>query len=144
MVGLLTALPGTKLYKRLAAEGRLLGESSGDNTKAECNFRTTLGRAELFAGYRRLMHDLYEPNTYYGRARTFLKNLRPSGPGLYIGREEVFAFFRTLWYLGIRHPGRRAYWSFLSHTLLHHPRAFGTAITLAIYGHHLRIVARSL
>src|SRR5215831_1497846 len=31
MVGLLTALPGTQLERRLAAEGRLLHESGGDN-----------------------------------------------------------------------------------------------------------------
>ncbi len=32
MVGLLTALPNTQLYRRLKSEGRILEESSGDNT----------------------------------------------------------------------------------------------------------------
>ena len=55
MVGLLTALPKTRLYRRLAAEGRLLHESTGNNVEASCNFVTTLDRDELLARYRRPM-----------------------------------------------------------------------------------------
>ena len=43
MVGLLTALPETRLYQRLMQEGRLETESSGNNTQAALNFRPTLG-----------------------------------------------------------------------------------------------------
>ncbi|HAA05656.1 MAG TPA: B12-binding domain-containing radical SAM protein, partial [Syntrophobacteraceae bacterium] len=32
MIGLLTAIPGTRLYKRLEQEGRLLFKPSGNNT----------------------------------------------------------------------------------------------------------------
>jgi radical SAM superfamily enzyme YgiQ (UPF0313 family) len=142
MVGLLTALPGTRLYKRLRAEGRLLTESVGNNT--DCNFITNLGRDELVAGYRRLMRKLYEPTTYYRRARILLKNLEQQGPREHIGRQEIGAFLRSLWQLGVLHSGRRAYWSFLGHALLRHPKGFGSAVTLTIYGHHFRSVANSL
>jgi radical SAM superfamily enzyme YgiQ (UPF0313 family) len=142
MVGLLTALPGTRLYKRLAAEGRLLRESGGNNT--DCNFVTKLGRDELASGYRRLMRKLYEPTTYYRRARILLQNLELHGPREHIGRQEIGAFLRSLWQLGVVHSGRRAYWSFLGHALLRHPRAFSFAVTLTIYGHHFRSIANSL
>ena len=38
MVGLLTAIPGTRLHTRLAREGRLLSSSTGTNVEATCNF----------------------------------------------------------------------------------------------------------
>ena len=142
MVGLLTALPGTRLYERLRAEGRLLAESVGNNT--DCNFITNLGRDELVAGYRRLMRRLYEPGTYYRRARILLKNLDLQGPREHIGRQEIGAFLRSVWQLGVLHSGRRAYWSFLGHVLLRHPKEFSFAVTLTIYGHHFRSVANSL
>lgn len=142
MVGMLTALPGTRLYKRLVAEGRLLAESHGNNT--DCNFIPKLGREELVEGYRRLMQKLYEPATFYGRARILLRNLKGRGPRLHLGRQEIGAFVRSLWHLGFVHSGRRAYWSFLGHTLLCRPKAFSLAVTLTIYGHHFRSVAKTL
>ena len=38
MVGLLQALPGTQLYRRLVKEGRLVTEGSGDNMETRLNF----------------------------------------------------------------------------------------------------------
>ena len=61
MVGLLTALPETRLYRRLFDEGRIETESSGNNTQAELNFRPRLGREFLVNGYRELMKELYKP-----------------------------------------------------------------------------------
>ena len=144
MVGLLTALPGTRLYKRLVGKGRLLAESGGSNTEADCNFVTMLDRDELVSGYRKLMWKLYEPSAYYQRARTLLRNCRFQGPSVHVGWDEIRAFLRSLWFLGLRHSGRRAYWGFLIHALVLHPRAFGLAVSLAIYGHHFRTVARAL
>ena len=42
MVGLLTALPETALYRRLADEGRILTETCGNNTDAVLNFVTRM------------------------------------------------------------------------------------------------------
>ena len=50
MVGLLTALPQTGLYKRLAREGRILAETCGNNTDAALNFLTRLEPEFLLAG----------------------------------------------------------------------------------------------
>ena len=75
MVGLLTALPETRLYRRLIDEGRIETESTGNNTQAALNFRPRLGREFLVNGYCELMRELYKPRNYYRRIRTFLKNL---------------------------------------------------------------------
>jgi radical SAM superfamily enzyme YgiQ (UPF0313 family) len=144
MVGLLTALPRTKLHERLLREGRLLQESTGNNTQAVCNFVTRLDGDFLQEGYRRLMQRLYEPGNFYDRARTFLRHHRRRGPRPTLGRADFAALLRSLWVLGIRNRGRWAYWRFLAGTLLRRPAAFSTAVTLTIYGHHFRTVARQL
>ena len=61
MVGLLTALPQTRLWQRLKTEGRLEAESSGNNTDAALNFKPKLNREFLQSGYRELVKKLYEP-----------------------------------------------------------------------------------
>ena len=65
--GLLQAMPRSRLYQRLAGEGRLRTESHGDNTSVVFNFEPRLDREFLIDNYRRLMCRLYEPGAYYDR-----------------------------------------------------------------------------
>jgi hypothetical protein len=144
MVGLLTALPETRLYKRLMAEGRLEAETTGNNTDAVLNFKPVLDRSFLLDGYRELMKKLYEPRTYYQRIQTFLRTHRPRGPKLRLSWCDFQAFLKSFWFLGIWESGRLAYWRFFWATLLGQPRQFQTAIGLAIIGYHFRRVASLL
>ncbi len=144
MVGLLQAVPRSRLYKRLSAEGRLIGNSLGDNTKAAFNFEPKLNREFLVTKYRELMQRLYEPRAYYARIQSFLEQHRPRGPQRRISRTEVGALFKSVWLMGIVGRGRRAYWQFCARTLIKHPSQFSLAMTLAIYGYHFRKVAGSL
>lgn len=147
MVGLLTALPKTQLWQRLQREGRLLAESTGNNTDAVLNFEPRLNREFLVNGYRELVRRLYEPRHYYARIRTFLRNhqpRRPVGRRLRLAWTDVQAFLRSFWVLGLRHRGRLAYWRLFWSTLLRRPRQFHHAIELAILGYHFRRVAQSL
>jgi radical SAM superfamily enzyme YgiQ (UPF0313 family) len=141
MVGLLTALPQTRLWQRLRREGRLEQGSSGDNTDGALNFRPKLSREFLMSGYRELMQKLYEPRTYYQRIRTFLKNHRPVGPRLAVSKADLVAFVKSFWVLGVWDRGRFAYWRFFWSTLLRRPKQFPRAIELAILGYHFRRVA---
>ena len=141
MVGLLTALPQTRLWKRLRHEGRLQARSTGNNTRAELNFQTRLGREFLQNGYRDLMKQLYEPKAYYQRVRTFLKHHRPAGPCFRLSRADLGAFLKSFWLLGVWYQGRMAYWRFFWSTLLRRPRQFRSGIELAILGYHFRRVA---
>jgi radical SAM superfamily enzyme YgiQ (UPF0313 family) len=144
MVGLLTALPQTRLYERLAREGRMLADSIGDNTAAALNFVPRLDRGRLLAGYRELMRSLYSPENYYRRVRAFLATWRPSGPGARLAWSDVRAFLRSLWTLGVVRRGRLGYWRLFWATLIAQPRKFRAAMELAIVGHHFRTVAERL
>ncbi|MBI4568334.1 MAG: B12-binding domain-containing radical SAM protein [Planctomycetes bacterium] len=144
MVGLLTALPGTRLFSRLLGEGRILSHSTGNNLDGVLNFIPRLDRETLLAGYRSLVRHLYAPRTYYRRATAFLREYRPSGPPVRLSARDVAAFLKSLWVLGVRHRGRREYWKFLTASFLFRRRAFAEAVTLAISGHHFRRVAAAL
>jgi radical SAM superfamily enzyme YgiQ (UPF0313 family) len=144
MVGLLTALPQTRLYLRLQREGRLEKRSSGNNTDATLNFRPVLNREFLQTGYRELMRRLYEPKAYYQRIRTFLQYHQPAVKRLRVSRSDVQAFLKSFWLLGVWHRGRFAYWRFVGGTLAHRPAQFRQGIELAIMGHHFRRVAQGL
>jgi radical SAM superfamily enzyme YgiQ (UPF0313 family) len=144
MVGLLTALPQTRLWQRLKTEGRLEAESSGNNTDAALNFKPRLNRDFLESGYRELVKKLYEPGNYYRRIRTFLQSHRPSGPRQRLSCADFIAFLKSFWVLGVWHRGRVGYWRLFVGTLLRRPRQFPHAIELAILGYHFRRVARSL
>jgi radical SAM superfamily enzyme YgiQ (UPF0313 family) len=144
MVGLLTALPQTRLYQRLQREGRLLAETAGNNTVAALNFRPTLDRAYLENGYRDLMRRLYEPRNYYERIRIFLKSYPVRSERLRLSFADVKAFVKSFWWLGVWYRGRFAYWRFFLEMLLRHPRRFRTGIELAIIGHHFRRIAETL
>ncbi|MBK6735776.1 MAG: DUF4070 domain-containing protein [bacterium] len=144
MVGLLQAMPRSRLYQRLAGEGRLRTESHGDNTSVVFNFEPRLDREFLIDNYRRLMCRLYEPGAYYDRIRIFLDAHRMRGPRTPVSWPDVGAGFRSAWVMGIAHRGRRAYWRFVLSTLTRHPDQFGVAMTLAIMGHHFRRVAAEL
>ena len=144
MVGLLTALPETALYRRLAREGRILAETCGNNTDAVLNFVTRLDRDVLTSGYRDLMRRLYAPQNYYRRIRAFLRSFEPRGPKIPLSSADVQAFLKSLWLLGVWQKGRAGYWRMLTTTLFACPRKLPAAIELSILGYHFRRVAQAL
>lgn len=138
MVGLLQAVPGTRLHRRLQAEGRLLGESTGDNVDGTTNFLSRMDRATLQAGYRQVLQYLYEPRPYYRRIRTFLREFRPGRFDRVARWRSLYAFFAALLHLGVLGRERLQFWGLLVWTGFRRPRLLPTAITLSIYGHHFR------
>lgn len=144
MVGVLTALPQTALFARLKNEGRILCESTGNNLDAVLNFVPKLDREVLLEGYRSLVKRLYAPKAYYARAMNYLREYRPTMRRERLTASDFLALARSLWVMGVRSRGRRAFWMYLTRTLLHHRHAFGEAINLAIKGYHFRQVARNI
>jgi radical SAM superfamily enzyme YgiQ (UPF0313 family) len=141
MVGLLQAPAGTRLYRRLKDEGRLLGEMSGDNADGSTNIIPRMDMDLLQKGYTFILEQIYSPRLYYDRAIAFLKEVRLPTATIPLSAEYVRAFFRSVVRLGIRGRERVHYWRLTLWTLLHRPRLFPQAITLAIYGYHFRTVA---
>lgn len=140
MVGMLQAMPGTKLYERLAREGRLTGAASGDNVESTTNILPTMSLEALYTGYRAVLRHLYAPEHYYARVKTFLQEYRLPKIQEPIGLQHVLALFRSIIRLGIVGRERLEYWRLFLWTLFRRPRLFPLAITLAIYGHHFRQV----
>jgi radical SAM superfamily enzyme YgiQ (UPF0313 family) len=140
MVGLLQAPYGTRLYARMQAEGRLTSEMTGDNTDGSTNIIPEMGLETLQQGYRWLLGQIYSPQLYYARVRTFLREYRVPEISLRLEREHVKAFFRAAYQLGIRGKERSQYWALLTWALFRRPKLFPLAVTLAIYGFHCRLV----
>jgi len=143
MVGMLQAPSGTRLYQRLQREGRIRQDISGDNADGTTNIVPQMGLDSLRNGYWRTFSDLYSPRNYYARLRTFLREYRPRPVRARLHGWHILAFFRALYYLGIVGEERFYYHGLLLWTLFHNPRAFPTAIVLAISGYHLRICSKS-
>jgi radical SAM superfamily enzyme YgiQ (UPF0313 family) len=140
MVGLLTALPDTQLWRRLEKEGRLLEESSGNNTEASLNFIPRMDTTILIEGYKSILRTIYSPAEYYRRALDCLSHLRRDEPEPRRTRitADVLAFLRVLLALGVRDPARREFWRYLRRAVTHHRENFAHAITLAAMGYHFR------
>ncbi|MBE7499266.1 MAG: DUF4070 domain-containing protein [Verrucomicrobiales bacterium] len=144
MVGLLQAIPGTKLYQRLSGQGRLLGQSTGDNVDGTTNFIPRMNRETLHQGYARLMGDLYSPGPFYQRVRTFLREYRPAALSRRVDWRSLMAFGLASLRLGLIGRERFHYWALLLWTCLRRPHALPLAVTFTIYGHHFRRVCRAL
>ncbi|MBI2176227.1 B12-binding domain-containing radical SAM protein [Candidatus Woesearchaeota archaeon] len=144
MVGLLNAIPETRLWHRLKAEGRLLNDPTGENTDGSLNFVPKMSREKLISGYRKILSSIYSPNNYYQRIETFLKSYKPTVRSR-ISSEKLNAFLKSAWSVGILSKARLLYWKLLLKTALTKTKAFPTAVELAIYGLHFeRITKRVL
>jgi radical SAM superfamily enzyme YgiQ (UPF0313 family) len=74
MVGLLYALPGTQLTRRLAEEGRLHTghdlmkvEQAGDQCTLGCNFDTKRPLRDILVDYKSVLGHVFSPTAYAGR-----------------------------------------------------------------------------
>ena len=141
MVGLLEAVPGTRLFERLKGEGRLSSSStSGDNVDGTTNIVPKMSLETLREGYRRILSHIYSPKHYYARIKTFLREYRPPKGKGRTSLADLRAFLRSVVRLGILGRERLHYWKLLAWTLFRRRELFPVAVTLAIYGHHFRRV----
>ena len=147
MVGLLEALPGTALYKRLADEGRILGSSDGNNTHhLTTNFKTRMDEEMLREGYRRVLAGLYGGNlvNYFKRCNTMMDRL---GDTTRFQRKITFREIVMLMKSLSRQPFTAygfSYLRFVIRNLFCHPEIFGEVIRLAIMGHHFHAITREM
>lgn len=140
MVGLLQALPGTRLYERMKTEGRLLSSSTGDNVDSTTNIVPKMDIETLRNGYREMMDYLYSPKNYYRRIKTLLIEYKPPKFKSRFRLGQLAAFFRSMVILGVVGKERFHYWKMLIWTLFRQHQSLSLAVTLFIYGHHFRKV----
>lgn len=138
MVGLLNALPDTKLHARLKREGRLTSRSAGNNVDGTLNFLSRMPAGQLVEGYKSILRRIYAPHPYYQRIRTLLREYRRPRIRVSADWRHGLALALSSVRLGVVGRERFQYWRLLGWTLCHRPRQFQLAVTLAIYGHHFR------
>jgi radical SAM superfamily enzyme YgiQ (UPF0313 family) len=138
MVGLLNALPETKLHARLQREGRLVGQTSGNNGDGTINFTPRMSLDRLTEGYRSILRGIYLPRPYYARVQTFLREYRRPRATAPLSWRHGFALVWSSMRLGVLGRERWYYWRLLAWTFFHRPALLQLAVTLAIYGHHFR------
>jgi radical SAM superfamily enzyme YgiQ (UPF0313 family) len=142
MVGILSAIRGTRLHQRLSQEGRLLGDDSGNNMDSDINFTPRMDVTTLMDGYRTILDTIYEPKNYYQRVIRLLKVYQPQHLGkFHLQPGYIGALFKSILFLGIFGRERFHYWKLFFWSLVMRPRLFPLAITYAIYGFHFRKVA---
>ena len=145
MVGLLNAPSGTRLFKRMKSENRLLSVMSGDNMDGSMNFIPKMNYQKLKEGYKKIVTTIYSQKQYYKRVKTFLHEYKlPKVQNKKLTFREIQAFFKSLWILGCLEKGKRYYWKLLFYSLFNCPKKFALAVTMAIYGFHFRRIAETV
>jgi hypothetical protein len=135
MTGMLQALPQTPLYARVAREGRLLAESTGDQFVFSNIVPVQMTRRRLYEGYRWLIAQLYDFRNYRARTLAFLLHRGPQvHGGANIRAGDLRRLARVLWVTLLRGGPRRAWFtlSILGATLLRRPSVFKEAVSFAV------------
>lgn len=135
MMGLLTALPGTKLYNRLKSENRLISESSGNNIDFQLNFIPKMKKEFLIREYKKLLLSLYNVKNYYDRIFNFLKEYKHHTNDK-LTKNLFTGFLKTIYILGIQDKNRFYFWKMFFICIFKCPKALPKALTQAIYFAH--------
>ena len=149
MEGLLTVLKGTDLYYRMEREGRLRGDTTGNNLDTQLNFVPEMPEAVLKAGYKRVLNTIYDRRlaNYFARCWTLLQNLdrsqapKPMHTPLRLTEMMRFTLASTKQLMSIQGP---AYLQFLSRVITRHPDMLWEAFELAAKGYHLRKITEQV
>ena len=146
MVGLLSPLSGTDLYKRLQQEGRLLDESIGNNVSLALSFTTEIDRQVLIEGYKRVLRTLYDPDlrNYFDRCLSMIGHVKPNRK---ISTKVNVSQLLTLGQTAIRlfcSNHRVACFRFFLTVLRLHPQKLPVAIFYAAVGYHLEKITSQI
>ena len=149
MVGLLQAMPGTQLFRRLWKEGRIVDAGHGDNTDDKLNFLPNMDAARLVEGYRSVLKRIYSCEAYYERVRLYLSRTHPR-TGERKTRQQWLtvanarAFVTSIVRQGVFGKQRWSYWKFLLTVATRYRHCIGAAMTLAVMGYHFQVMTRRL
>jgi radical SAM superfamily enzyme YgiQ (UPF0313 family) len=142
MVSLLTALPGTQLWRRLEREGRLREiDPSGKNIDCSLNFAPKMDATRLVEGYKSILRTIYRPAEYYQRTLDGLAHLNRDGaPKLWskVSVNDIVALVRIALRLGVRDQARSEFWRYMTCVLANHRDKLRQGIALAAMGYHFR------
>jgi len=138
MVGMLQAIPGTRLFERLQQESRVAESFTGDNVDGTTNIIPRMGMDNLLNGYQSIMKQIYQPKNYYRRIRTLFRELKAPEIIAPLDFQRFLSFFRAGLRLGVFGKERFQYWYLILWTLIRKPKLVSIAVTLSVYGYHYR------
>jgi len=149
MVGLLQAMPGTQLFRRLRNEGRILDAGRGDNTDDKLNFLPSMDAARLVEGYRSVLKRIYSCEAYYERVKLYLNRTHPRNSESntrqqWLTVSNARAFVTSIVRQGVFGQQRWSYWKFLMTVATRYRHCVGAAMTLAVMGYHFQVMTRRL
>jgi len=136
MIGVLSAMPGTGLWKRLAGENRLRGRPTGDQF-GRPNFKPAMDEATLLRGYAGLLAELYSPREYYKRAMTCIRSVGRRPTVTRNIRYDWLAITRAIVHLGLLGRRQLHFWRLVVASAVYAPHAMRQAVAFAIKGEHL-------
>ena len=120
MVGLLFALPGTQLTRRLAREGRLHAgfdrvvpaSEMGDQCTSGINFESVRPRIDILRDLRRILSESFAAAEYFDRVRRVGTRLNCSQKQLNVRWRDTLrdltGLARLVWKQGVRKPYRHS------------------------------------
>jgi radical SAM superfamily enzyme YgiQ (UPF0313 family) len=155
LVNALEAVPGTPLFHRIQAEGRLVNPSYTD-AAAAARYQSGVGgtnflplhmtQEELLQGLEWLFRKLYEPEAFAARLMGNLSRFRSVGFRPEALRPSYLTIFFRLasYYWGKGPAARGLFWGCLWKTLRRAPRIVGQmAIYLGMYMHFCEVHGRA-
>jgi radical SAM superfamily enzyme YgiQ (UPF0313 family) len=135
MTGMLQAMPKTPLYERVQKEGRLVAESLGDQFVFSNIIPRSMSRLDLYRGYRKLIHDLYDYGNFRRRTLDFMLSRGGQAcDGQDIQLRDLRLLWRVLVHTVLRATPARARFSLrlMLETLVRRPEAFRDACSFAV------------
>ena len=149
MVGLLQAMPGTQLFRRLRNEGRILDAGQGDNTDDKLNFLPNMDATRLVEGYRSVLKRIYSCEAYYERVKLYLSRTHPrfgerNTRQQWLTMGNARAFGTSIIRQGVFGRQRWSYWKFLLTVATRYRHCVGAAMTLAVMGYHFQVMTSRL
>jgi hypothetical protein len=142
MLGLMYALPNTRLTKRLQQEGRLFEEFSIftdnktqiDQASSGLNFITLRPRIDILRDFVDVISYIYKPEHYYERIIRTCVNLRVTNKHKYNFKKilkNLRSFSRILRKVGFNKITGKSFWKMFFTVLLKNPKAIEWGVSLS-------------
>jgi len=165
MVNILIAPPGSRLWKRLEEEGRLLLDSAArDSTWGAQNFVPGRSPKEIKGEFVAAWDYLYEPSRFLERNYRYHLMMRPTRKALATSQgkalphepvppaklpfrkrlRDLLAFSRIVWRQGIKPSYRMQFWKQLIGILKHNPSRFVKYLITCAYGEDMFRIVRDM
>lgn len=147
MIGLLFALPNTQLSRRLAKEGRLIGQfdkqpdNAGDQCTGGINFETKRPLKEILKDYRNVLQATYSSSAYFSRVQEVGTLLNCSRNSIKIPLlrqlKDLKSFAKLVFQLGVVRESRVPFWRMFFAVVFRNPKAIRHTMSLAALYIHL-------